>query len=1154
MKLLVAKSAVYGGVVFMANIREAQKQETNRRILQAALLVFSQKGYSGTRIEEIAKEASVTKGLVSQRFGGKQNLFAALLLEITRAYIPEETDDSLVDIFLNLVRTIKEGAVNNTATFRFLRLICLGVDIPSGINEKIQEYFDRTRLCQLIGEAVRQGKLLSDNAYQIYKTLIISSIGLTVSRLVAGAPLDPDEVYLRLVGWRNAAGETSNEAVVDLLRRRDEAVDDSKVFIDVFLSNLVSAYYVNLRDFTCKVFKHSQDNILEKHDEIHDYRQPLAKYIATNVHVEDRERFTAETSADYIQQQLKDADNIGLIYRDLSKGFVRHFQLRIIKGLDNDHAAFAFINIEEAYSRELAQVNAKEKAQSGVLDLERKLDFVRALAAEYSSVYYVDLADNILKPYVMNYLVKRKWGKSLSAGIQMQEAFERFFLPDIFEGDREKILQAIQPENIKKALAKNKRSMLIFRRYEQSGTLHYCRMKLAKIDDIDREPTAVAIGFSHENDEIIGRFVGEKLIEEYIAVYYIDLQSNIIRALRDAGITVLGSFSEAKYSDMMETFAEHVGQNKEKLLSLAEPDNLREFLGAEPFRELIYELKGAENPWRRSVWTVMERDVDGAPLMVLVTFRILDRGAAEERRIESHIQKTLSDEYCNYYCVDLDTGRIVSCLQDEMADACYGQAILLGATYQEIAANYVATYVEAVDKDRIEEVCRLDNLEDKFAESDDFSFVFLTNFTGKTTYRRMRFSMVRSITDKRYFVWAFADVDKRVRSNLEYNKALTANKAKSTFLFNMSHDIRTPMNAIIGFNQMALKHLDDRIKVEDCLKKVAAASDHLLQLINDVLDMARIESGKVTIEEKETSILMYADNVVSMIKNSAEMRGIVFRYQYRNIVNDEVYADSLHVNQIIINLLSNAVKYTKPGGRVDYTVEQITSLQPDHATYRFIVEDTGMGMSEDFLQHIFEDFSRERNSTVSGIQGTGLGMSIVKKLIDLMHGTIDIKSEVGKGTRIEVTLSFRLAGGTKKIHDQTRNEMEQMNLAGLKVLLVEDNEMNREIARELLVEQGIVVDEADDGTVAVAKVKKSKPGQYDLILMDIQMPTMDGYQATQAIRKLRNKQLANIPIIAMTANVFEEDKKKGAEVGMNGHLGKPIDVPQLLKLLQTFKE
>ncbi len=546
------------------------------------------------------------------------------------------------------------------------------------------------------------------------------------------------------------------------------------------------------------------------------------------------------------------------------------------------------------------------------------------------------------------------------------------------------------------------------------------------------------------------------------------------------------------------------------------------------------------------------------------------------------------------------------------------------------------------------------------------------------------------------FVGLFVDIDdeKKMGARLEQqtkdlqdalDAAQHANHAKTTFLNNMSHDIRTPMNAIIGFTSLAATHIDNKEQVQSYLSKISTSSNHLLSLINDVLDMSRIESGKVKIEEKETSLPEIMHDLKTIVQSDITSKQLEFYIDTADIINEHILCDKLRLNQVFLNLLSNAMKFTKPGGIVSVRILQKGNAPDGCASYDFQIKDTGIGMSKEFVEHVFEPFERERTSTVSGIQGTGLGMAITKNIVDMMGGKISVVSEEGKGTTFTVSLQFKTCFGPVRqdiipelqglralvvdddfntcssvtkmlstigmrpdwttsgkeavlraklaaeqndgyaayivdwlmpdmngvevvrrirgiigedtpiiiltaydwsdIEEEARNagvtafcskpiflselreilespfivaeteaedSVNSTSFTGKKILLVEDNEINQEIALEILQMAGFVMDLADDGAVAVDKMKAAQPGQYDLILMDIQMPIMDGYEATKEIRALDNPELANIPIVAMTANAFNEDRQAQYEAGMNGHVAKPIDIPKLMELLEEI--
>ncbi len=379
-------------------------------------------------------------------------------------------------------------------------------------------------------------------------------------------------------------------------------------------------------------------------------------------------------------------------------------------------------------------------------------------------------------------------------------------------------------------------------------------------------------------------------------------------------------------------------------------------------------------------------------------------------------------------------------------------------------------------------------------------------------------------------------------------KLMAANSYKTMFLNSMSHDIRTPMNAIVGFTSLAEKNINNKDKVKEYLGKITTSSNHLLNLINDILEMSRIESGKVQLENTSTNLPALMGDLKSILFSGASAKKQTLIIDSKNVKDEYILADKLKLNQILLNLAGNAVKYTPNGGIILVKVTQIPCIKKDFATYVFTVKDNGIGMSREFQEHIFESFVREETATKSGIQGTGLGMSITKNLIDMMGGTISVDSEKGKGTEFRVTLTFRLSAPKIEIEE----DIDITQFKGKKILLVEDNEFNQEIGVEVLTDAGFEVTVADDGDKAVEAVRNMTPGQFDLVLMDVQMPTLDGYMATRQIRTLRNQEAANIPIIAMTANAFEEDRHMALESGMNGFLTKPIVIRDLFSQLKAI--
>ena len=382
-------------------------------------------------------------------------------------------------------------------------------------------------------------------------------------------------------------------------------------------------------------------------------------------------------------------------------------------------------------------------------------------------------------------------------------------------------------------------------------------------------------------------------------------------------------------------------------------------------------------------------------------------------------------------------------------------------------------------------------------------------------------------------------------------KAESANHAKSTFLFNMSHDIRTPMNAIIGYADLASRHLDDPAKLEKYMENIQVCGQNLLMLLNNVLDLARIENDKTEMEYSVSDIEKDFRNCVAMFRNQADSKGqtltVTTQLQYPYI-----YADIPHLTEICTNLVSNAVKYTGAGGTIRCNVTQKPGKKEGWCDTVVTVADNGIGMSQEFQKHIFEPFERERTSTVSKVEGSGIGMGIVKKLVGLMGGTVEVESRIGVGSTFTVTIPCRIASEDETQAKRETNPSDQKCLCGTRILLTEDNDLNAEIAVELLQEEGCTVDRAKDGVECVDMLEKAAYGTYQLILMDIQMPVMNGYDAARKIRGLDDPQKANIPIIAMTANAFTEDRQVALDAGMNDHIAKPINMNVLVPTLRKY--
>lgn len=669
---------------------------------------------------------------------------------------------------------------------------------------------------------------------------------------------------------------------------------------------------------------------------------------------------------------------------------------------------------------------------------------------------------------------------------------------------------------------------------------------------------------------------------------------------------------------------------------------------------------------------------------------------SENEQRQSELVQALSIDY-NLVCFfNLDNGighalRLIDCDKDVLSTIFSNKSDLI---LEYDMGRYIDTCVYEDDKEMMKNVCSREWIRDELENKKTFHVNYRTLCGGKIRYFQMKAVRIGLWEDTKSAVLGYRCVDDEIRSDMEKRELLEnalmqanrASKAKSVFLSNMSHDIRTPMNAIVGFTTLAITHIDNKAQVEEYLKKIMTSGNHLLSLINDVLDMSRIESGKMHLDEKPCSLPEIFHGLQNIIQGDINAKQLELFVDTVDVRNEDIFCDKLRLNQVLLNLLSNAVKYTVSGGKITMRITEIAGAPEGFANYEFLIRDTGIGMSEEFVTHIFEPFERERNSTISGIQGTGLGMAITKNIVDMMNGKIEVKSKQGVGTECKVSFTFRVDSESnapviipefqncralvvdddfntcdsvsymlqqiglraewtlsgkeavlrtrqalmrndhydvyivdwmlpdvngielvRRIRRETGGNVpvivltaydwsdieEEAKEAGVtafcskpmfmselrsclsssiasdaqktekfekieakrrteRILLAEDNELNQEIAVAILSEAGFKVDVASNGKIAVDMLSKSEPGYYQLVLMDVQMPVMNGYEASSAIRDLENKALASVPIIAMTANAFEEDRQEALKSGMNEHIAKPIDVKKLIETLDRI--
>ena len=831
-------------------------------------------------------------------------------------------------------------------------------------------------------------------------------------------------------------------------------------------------------------------------------------------------------------------------------------------------------NGERLYQRFLFDCTAQKAMEERELleEKNRQTEMIQALSIDFGSVYFADLDTGMAVPCRMNEDITRRYGSIFVGEIPLAESMERYIRDVVYEPDQDLLRQASSAQRLAEELARKETCYTTYRTM-RDGEIEYFQMKAARAGAWE-ETHRVLLGFRSVDDEMRHEVAQKKLVEDaYEIIAGLSSDYNYIGLLniQTGGLSVYMADSSLpevakalscpRYDDAVAAYADYVHEEDREL-------------------------------WLAS--TRVERVLEGL----------------RDRKIYNVTVRNSSHAKLEY-----------------------------------IQFSFT-----------------------KVADRRDFQVVLAKRIVTDTIQR---------------------EIEQRMLVENALAEAERANRAKSAFLSNMSHDIRTPMNAIIGFTTLALAHIDQKERVQGYLSKIMSSGNHLLSLINDVLDMSRIESGKIRIEEKPCSLPDILRELRNILQSEIAARQLELFIDAVDVHSEDVFCDKLRLNQILLNLLGNAVKFTGAGGTITVRIIEKPCQRAGWANFEFHVRDTGIGMSEEFIHRIFEPFERERNSTISGIQGTGLGMAITKNLVDLMHGTISVKSKQGQGTEFIVSLSFRVqdksaqprtipelqgchalvvdddfntcdsvtgmlqqigmrpewtlsgreavlrtrqaaargdayhvyiidwlmpdmngvevarrirreAGDSAPIVVLTAYDWsdieEEAKEAGItafcgkplflselrtcledvvaprqaqeepaalpaperrergRILLAEDNELNREIATEVLTETGFQVSCAENGQAAVDMLRQAGPGYYRLILMDVQMPVMNGYEATRAIRQLEDRQLAGIPILAMTANAFEEDRQAALECGMNGHIPKPIDVANLLDTLEKILE
>lgn len=667
------------------------------------------------------------------------------------------------------------------------------------------------------------------------------------------------------------------------------------------------------------------------------------------------------------------------------------------------------------------------------------------------------------------------------------------------------------------------------------------------------------------------------LLSDAVAVYEFNLTKNIIvgNPVQKMGDRIISSrelyniSEDFSYSDFVDLLAKEITDEHEKEIFLKNSDiyYLMDSFITEKYSswfDIVHkDFEGKKFCFRYATLLTNDEftnDVLGITVVKNVTSIFSHE---EEQSFQMEVINALSMDYSNVYMVNLFTSKVRVVRRDDYVGAFYSDEFG-EQRYEDALDFYVSLSVYEGDRDMMRMALSRENLLKQYNERDSFFLSFRSYINSQLSYMKLKIIKLGNQSESGNILLGFMNVDEETEHEMKQRKILqdalvmaeSATKAKSNFLSNMSHDIRTPMNAIIGFTELAQRSVNDVEKVNLYLEKIRSSSKHLLGLINDVLDMSRIESGKMKIQLNITTIENVIQDVDNVVQPQIQDKKLNYTIERHGDLQKLVYCDNLRLNQVLINILGNAVKYTPENGTIKFVISEMPPIAEGFSSFQFRIKDNGIGMSKEFQEKLFDPFERDENKSNYQIQGTGLGLAITKNIVDLMNGSIFVKSEIDQGSEFLVCFDFESAEkNNSDMKEEKKNDPVDFNkFKDVRLLLVEDNELNRDIARELLKQVGFILDEAENGKLGADRYAASAPGYYKCILMDVQMPVMNGYEATKTIRAFEQKigDGRRIPIVAMTANAFDEDKKQALESGMNAFVSKPFDINELLRVLSEM--
>ena len=1092
----------------------------------------------------------------------------------------------------------------------------------------------------------------------------------------------------------------------DIKKRLESENREYSDILSTLSGSFDDLFYVNMKDDSYIEFvSHKKFQKLEMKTGKENFFTWAKSKIQEYCKFEDQELVLDFLTKSRFAEDLSPGDSLSVEFRlNDQHGHNKYYRLRAHKAVSaHDHVIFTLENVDDEI----------RKSDQQRQDLERRNRMIASLAADFDCVQYVEVQDKKEDDAADTYRESEKL-KRLIPGWDSEKSFKHrldlLLTYIVCDSDRESFLAQTRREVILSNLKKQSTYYVNFKALLNGQELFYQLKFIA--DKVGTKIKGFVIGLHSVDEEIKQQLeIQEKLkrnleiidilSEDYTALYYVNLKT------MQTGVLSLSNFVKPDMGAIITESGDLLESYRRFVAELVHPDDrrlLEPYMDLSYLRERLSTQKRINIDFRRNYsgvykytrLTVAKAEAeDVEPELVALGFIEIDAQYRAEAERQENIRRimTLSDEFDSIYDVNIDTGTYTcSTKNGDHAEEIKGYQ-MMNQDFFQLNANSIPKVIYRDDQEMMLKCMTKQDMLDRLEKEMSYFIDYRCVIDNRILWYRMKVTRSGNWMKERRMLVGVYNNDENHRKEKAQQEALeqalqmakSASRAKTTFLNNMSHDIRTPMNAIIGYTKLAKAHLDNSDQIKDYLGKIAQSSDHLLSLINDVLDMSRIESGKMNLNEKSENL----SNIIHMLKDIVQAdirsRKIDFFVDSADVSDEEVICDKLRLNQVLLNVLSNAIKYTPAGGIVSMRILQIGVTDSGYGKYEFRIKDTGIGMNAEFLKTIYDPFTRVKSSTVSGIQGTGLGMAITKNIVTMMGGDIEITSEENVGTEVVISFDFKLgkqhmepehipevegmrclvvdddtnacrsivkmlkdlgmhlewcssgkeavlrtedslqdndmfgmffidwlmpdvngievarrirrmvgenvpililtaydwadieeeaknAGVTGFVskpvflsdlrktiskycctHDEVvvKNDPE-VCFVGKSILLVEDNELNCEISREVLEDLGIEVSMAEDGSVALNMMKKAKPGDYDLILMDVQMPIMDGYEATRRIRALPNKKIADIPIVAMTANAFAEDCQAALDAGMNEHVTKPVDFDKLKVILAKF--